>query len=82
MSEVGLLKVAVVVVVSTLKTVLTSIQNLFFLPLQGIDTVFFPVVTSNPKIRFRKKRPRESPSTCAKICNIFLKITSSEKQAG
>ena len=68
----------VVVVVFALKTVLTSIQYLLFLTLQGKKTNFRCHRLTKNKVYTEKtkiKRPRESANTCEKICNRFLKIT-------
>ena len=65
----------VVVVVFAIKTVVTSIQYLLFLTLQGKETQ-----NKVQKNKNKNKRTRESPNTCEKIFNRFLKITSSEKQ--
>ena len=75
-------QVVVVVVVFTLKTVLTSIQYLLFLVLHGNETNFRGhKLTQNKVHKIKKKgRPRESSNTCVKVCNRFLKITTPEKQ--
>ena len=39
--------------------------------------------TNQIKVQKNKiKDPEKAPNTCEKVCNRFLKITSSEKQAG
>ena len=60
----------VVVVVFTLKTVLTSIQYILFLTLQGKETNSRGHKLTQNKVQKNKiKRPRESPNTtCEKIC--------------
>ena len=61
--------VVVGVVVFTLKTVLTSIQYLLFLTLQGKETNFRGHKLTQNKVHKNKnkiKRPRESPNTCEK----------------
>ena len=74
--------VVVRVVVFIFKTVMTSIQYLLFLTLQGKETNFRGHKLTQNKIQKNKtqKRPRENPNTCEKIFNTFLKIASSEKQ--
>ena len=74
----------VVVVVFTLKTVLTSVQYLLFLNLQGKETNFRGQRLSENKVqknndKNKNKRPRESPTLARKILYRFLKITGSEK---
>ena len=55
----------VVVVVFTLKTVLTSIQSLLFLTLKGEETNFRGHKLPQNKVQ-KKKTQRESPNTCEK----------------
>ena len=59
---------SVVVVVFTLKTVLTSIQYILFLILQGKETKIRGHKLTQNKVQKNKiKRPGESSNTCEKI---------------
>ena len=71
----------VVVVIFTLKTVLTSIQYLLFLTLQGKETNFRCHKLTQNKVQKDKKDPEKVQTLARKILYYrFLKITSSEKQ--
>ena len=72
----------ILVVVFTLKTVLTSIRHLLLLTLEGKETNFRGHKLTQNKVRkkIKQKTQRESANTCEKICNKFLKIESSVKQ--
>ena len=66
--------VVVVVVVFTLKTVLTSIQYLLFLTLQGKETNF-----RGHKLTQNKVQTDEVPTLAREILYRVLKVTSSEQ---
>ena len=72
----------VVVVVFTLKIVLTSIQYLLFLTLQVKETNFRGHKLTQNKVQKNKnkKDPEKVPTLARKMRYRFLKITSSEKQ--
>ena len=58
----------------TLKTVLTSIQYLLFLTLQGKETNFRGHKLTQNKAREKKKTQKKSKHLRKKKCNRFLKI--------
>ena len=65
------------VVAFTLKTVLTSIQYLLFLTLEGKETNFRGHKLARNKVQKKKQKNRESPNTCEKP---FMQVPKNSKK--